>query len=248
MLFVFAFLLFVDLLGVSGRIGPLGMIVFSAGLASFVGRWLYSQVDGVRRWTPRATAVLALVAVAAFLGIEGTAHSRELGLVKNLPAAAQGAPNVVVIVVDTLRADHLSSYGYSRPTSPFLEQMSQQGTQFQDAISPSSWTLPAHQSILSGRYPHEHGQVREQMVNQSLPSLGRALGSAGISDWRHFPPIRISSVAEPGLPRAFSTSKIIFIPPATWFIGHSGDGCSFEPTWPNCWASTSCRDERRRPM
>lgn len=179
MLFVFAFLLFVDLLGVSGRIGPLGMIVFSAGLASFVGRWLYSQVDGVRRWTPRATAVLGLVAVAAFLGIEGTAHSRELGLVKNLPAAAQGAPNVVVIVVDTLRADHLSSYGYSRPTSPFLEQMSQQGTQFQDAISPSSWTLPAHQSILSGRYPHEHGQVREQMVNQNLPSLGRALAAQG---------------------------------------------------------------------
>ena len=57
--------------------------------------------------------------------------------------------------------------------------MSQQGTQFQDAISPSSWTLPAHQSILSGRYPHEHGQVREQMVNQNLPSLGRALAAQG---------------------------------------------------------------------
>jgi arylsulfatase A-like enzyme len=179
MLLVFAFLLFVDLLGVSGRIGPLGMIVFAAGLANFLGRWLYARWDGVQRWAPKVAAVLAVAAIAAFLGIEGSTRSSERTAVMDLPPAAQNAPNVIVVVVDTLRADHLSSYGYSRPTSPFLTQMAQQGIQFNDAISPSSWTLPAHQSILSGRYPHEHGQVRETMVNQSLPSLGRVLAGKG---------------------------------------------------------------------
>ena len=179
MLYAFAFLMFVDLLGVSGRIGPLGMIVFAAGLASFAGRWFFTHLDTLRDWSPRVSIALALVAVAALVGIEGTARTREQRAIQSLPAAVQGTPNVIVVVVDTLRADHLSSYGYRRATSPFLEQMSREGVQFEDAISPSSWTLPAHQSILSGRYPHEHGQVREQMVNQSLPSLGRELAAKG---------------------------------------------------------------------
>jgi arylsulfatase A-like enzyme len=179
MLLVFSFLLFVDLLGVSGRIGPLGMIIFAAGLASFAGRWLYERWGEVSRRAPLVSAVLAVIAVALFLGIEGRARSRESAAVQQLPEAAQGTPNVIVVVVDTLRADHMSSYGYSRHTTPYLEHMAQEGVQFEDAISPSSWTLPAHQSLLSGRYPHEHGQVREQMVNQSLPSLGRTLASKG---------------------------------------------------------------------
>jgi arylsulfatase A-like enzyme len=179
MLFVFSFLLFVDLLGVSGRIGPLGMIAFAAGLASFVGRWLFGDIEGLRSWTPKVALTLAAVAVAAFFAIEGTAHVREQAAVKGLPAAPPGAPNVIVVVVDTLRADHLSTYGYSRQTSPFLDQLAREGTLFDNAISPSSWTLPAHQSILSGRYPHEHGEVREQMVNQSLPSIGKELATMG---------------------------------------------------------------------
>jgi len=179
MTLVFSFLLFVDLLGISGRIGPLGMIVFAAGLASFAGRWLFVHGDELQNWAPRLAIVLAVVAVAAFFAIQGSARAREHAAVANLPAASAGSPNVIVIVVDTLRADHLSSYGYSRATSPYLERMAAESVKFENAISPSSWTLPAHQSILSGRYPHEHGQVREQMVNQNLPSLGRELAARG---------------------------------------------------------------------
>jgi arylsulfatase A-like enzyme len=175
----FAFLLFVDLLGVSGRIGPLGMIVFAAGVSSFVGRWFYDYWQGVRPWMPKLGIALAVVAAVAFAGIESTARSREQAAIKSLPPAPQGAPNVLVVVVDTLRSDHLSAYGYSRPTSPYIEQMAREGVQFTDAISPSSWTLPAHQSLLSGRYPHEHGQIREQVVNQNLPELGNSLAVKG---------------------------------------------------------------------
>ena len=176
---LFAFLMFVDLLGVSGRIGPLGMIVFAAGVASFVGRWFYEYWQSVRSWMPRVGGAFAVLAIVAFAGIAGTARSREQSAIKSLPPVQPGTPNVIVVVVDTLRADHLSAYGYSRPTSPYLEQLAREGVQFSDAISPSSWTLPAHQSLLSGRYPHEHGKVREQVVNQNLPELGNSLAAKG---------------------------------------------------------------------
>jgi arylsulfatase A-like enzyme len=178
-LYVFAFLLFVDLLGVNGRIGPLGMIVFAAGLASVAGKLLHERMAAIRRWAPKIALSLAAITFVAFLGIEGYARSREQTSINQLPLTEPGTPNVIVVVVDTLRADHLSSYGYSRPTSPFLERMAGEGTQFEQAISPSSWTLPAHQALLSGRYPHEHGEVREQMVNPKLPSLGQIMASKG---------------------------------------------------------------------
>jgi len=76
---------------------------------------------------------------------------------QNLPAASTDAPNVVVILVDTLRADHLSAYGYSRPTSANIDRLASQGTLFENAVSAGSWSLPSHASILTGRYQFEHG-------------------------------------------------------------------------------------------
>jgi arylsulfatase A-like enzyme len=81
--------------------------------------------------------------------------------------------------VDTLRADHLSTYGYARATSPFLTGIARQGVLFEDAVSTSSWTLPAHQSLLTGRYPHEHGPLREQPLNENYPTLAQVLDKRG---------------------------------------------------------------------
>lgn len=66
-------------------------------------------------------------------------------------------PNIVLISLDTVRADHLSSYGYFRPTTPNLDRLARQGVLFENAIAPSSWTLPSHVSILTGLLPHQHG-------------------------------------------------------------------------------------------
>jgi arylsulfatase A-like enzyme len=60
--------------------------------------------------------------------------------------------NVLLISIDTLRFDHLSSYGADRP-SPAIDALAARGARFENAFSPSSWTLPAHASMLSGRYP-----------------------------------------------------------------------------------------------
>ena len=57
---------------------------------------------------------------------------------------AHERPNIVLIVVDTLRADRLSSYGYSKPTTPRIDAFAARGVRFANAYSTSSWTLPAH--------------------------------------------------------------------------------------------------------
>ena len=74
-------------------------------------------------------------------------------------AAGTATPNIVLIVVDTLRADHLPCYGYGKPTAPFISGLARQGTMYRHAYSASSWTAPATASIVTGRYPFVHGVV-----------------------------------------------------------------------------------------
>jgi len=90
--------------------------------------------------------------------------------------------------LDTLRADHLSSYGYSRPTSPEIDRIASQGVLFENAIAPCSWSLPSHASLLTGRAPSEHGMQNVQAMpwpgwrEKSLsgyPSLGEVLRHRG---------------------------------------------------------------------
>ena len=76
---------------------------------------------------------------------------------RGVPRESAPHTNVILLIMDTTRADHLSCYGYERPTTPFLEALAGGGVLFEDAVSPSPWTLPSHASILSGRFPGSHG-------------------------------------------------------------------------------------------
>lgn len=66
-------------------------------------------------------------------------------------------PNIVLIVMDTLRADRMSSYGYGRNTTPNLTRLAESGVQYERAYSTSSWTWPSTASMLTGLYPAQHG-------------------------------------------------------------------------------------------
>ena len=70
------------------------------------------------------------------------------------------SPNIVLILVDTLRRDHLSCYGYRRRTSPSLDRLTQESTLYTRAISPGAWTVPSQASIFTGTYPSRHGVDR----------------------------------------------------------------------------------------
>ena len=66
-------------------------------------------------------------------------------------------PNLIIISLDTLRADHLGVYGYERNTSPNIDRFAENAIVYEQCISPSSWTTPAHASLLSGLNPAVHG-------------------------------------------------------------------------------------------
>lgn len=66
--------------------------------------------------------------------------------------------NVVVVVIDTVRSDHLPTYGYARQTAPFLDRLAREGAVF-DGLSPTSWTKPATASLLTGLHPLRHQAI-----------------------------------------------------------------------------------------
>lgn len=85
-----------------------------------------------------------------------------------------GRPNVVVIVLDTVRQDHSSAFGYDIETTPALEEFANGATRFTDAISQAGWSIPSHASLLTGQYPSDHGAttVRPVLeVDRTLPAL-----------------------------------------------------------------------------
>lgn len=87
---------------------------------------------------------------------------------------------VILISIDTLRADHLSCYGYSRPTSLAIDELSQDGVIFQKAISTSPWTLPAHVSLLTSANTARHGvMAADDKMPVTLITLAEVLGRHG---------------------------------------------------------------------
>jgi arylsulfatase A-like enzyme len=90
--------------------------------------------------------------------------------------------NVVLISMDTLRADHVGAYGYGRPTTPNIDAFAAQSVVFERAVSQSAWTRPAHASMFTGLYPSEHGIVGisgEPAIPRELPLLAEVLANGG---------------------------------------------------------------------
>ena len=88
--------------------------------------------------------------------------------------------NIVIFLVDTLRADALGFMGYPRPVSPRLDAWAEKGVIFEAATTPAGWTRPAVVSLFSGLYPASHGvQDKEHVAPESLSMLAEVLGSVG---------------------------------------------------------------------
>jgi len=98
------------------------------------------------------------------------------------PAPEPPAKNLLFISIDTLRADHLSSYGYERRTTPFLDELASEGTLFVDAISPAAWTVPAHTTMMTGLDPRAHGILaypKPGRLSDDATTLAETLRAAG---------------------------------------------------------------------
>lgn len=91
------------------------------------------------------------------------------------------APNILLIVLDSARADRFSCYGYDRPTTPNIDRIAEEGTLFEQCWSDSNWTLPVSYTMMTGLAPREHRSEAYRELPDGLPTLPRALED---SDWR----------------------------------------------------------------
>jgi arylsulfatase A-like enzyme len=188
LVFLLVFLAAYDWLTLTGRLYPRACMLLSLGIATAFGRWLRKhEAVAVSFWS-RSSGYLGAALLLSFAAIQGGQWLHEYAAEGRLAAASPGSPNVLVVVVDTLRADHLSAHGYARPTSPAMARIANQGVLFENAIAPCSWSLPSHASLLTGRYPLEHGLVNLQpepwlgwgnSAMNGYPTLGEALQRRG---------------------------------------------------------------------
>jgi arylsulfatase A-like enzyme len=119
---------------------------------------------------PRIRSAWGCALAAALLGAPASAAQAE--------DAAR--PNVVLVTLDTLRADHSSSYGYGRPTTPQLDAVAARGALFESAYAVSATTLPAHAAIFTSLHPGEHGVRKNGMVlGPQVTTLAEHLARAG---------------------------------------------------------------------
>ncbi|MFB6101781.1 MAG: sulfatase [Haloplanus sp.] len=94
-----------------------------------------------------------------------------------MPSDAPG--NVLFVVMDTVRADHLTPYGYDRQTTPGLADFAAEATVFEEAVAPAPWTLPVHASLFTGLYPSQHGADQENPYLEGVTTLAETLSAAG---------------------------------------------------------------------
>jgi arylsulfatase A-like enzyme/Flp pilus assembly protein TadD len=111
-------------------------------------------------------AVAVVIAIAAFLIVSRPRHER---------------PDVILVTIDTLRADALGFAGNRRVSTPYLDSLAARGVVFTNAHAHNVVTLPSHTNILTGLYPYQHG-IRDNAgftLDPSHPTLGRMLHDAG---------------------------------------------------------------------
>ena len=156
----------------------LAWLMVALGIASRLATWLERPGTWVRKYvTFCCITLLGLVPVAAGFVVAGDRLKqwREAGR----PYPVSDSPNVLLIVMDTVRADHLSLHGYHRPTSPTLEQLAKKGIRFDEARATAPWTLPSHASMFTGRWPHELGVKWMTPLTGNYPRLAEYLGTHG---------------------------------------------------------------------
>ena len=130
-------------------------MVRGAGMALAVGFLSYATITLVRRaWEERA-------------------------MLARIPTAPGDAPNVLLIIWDTARAQNMSLYGYGRPTTPFLDSLAAHAVVFEQAYSTAPWTLPSHATMLTGEYPSALTADWTTRLDEAQRTVGETLQRRG---------------------------------------------------------------------
>jgi arylsulfatase A-like enzyme len=179
------------------------ILVLAIGIAwQLARRFAALGPAGTRRlWRSAFGGAVLLLFAACVVG--GTRAFRERSALRGLPNGAAGAPNVLLLVLDTVRAMSLGLYGYSRPTSPTIDSLGHAGVVFDQAYSAAPWTLPSHASMLTGRYAHELDASWVHPLGSSYARLPDVLAKHGFATAGFVANVAYTS-RETGLSRGFA--------------------------------------------
>jgi arylsulfatase A-like enzyme len=176
-----ALLVWLSVFSISYRITGLhrgAAALLAAGVGLQIARIAAPRAAAFLRWARRATlalALLTLVTAAAMFVWRGAIERRSLAGLHD----ASGKPNVLFIVLDTVRSMSLSLYGFERPTTPQLERLAREGLRFERALSSATWTLTSHSSMMTGHWPHELSSSWKRPLDRTYPTLAEVLAARG---------------------------------------------------------------------
>ncbi|MFT5441832.1 MAG: arylsulfatase A-like enzyme [Myxococcota bacterium] len=162
-----------------------GATLTLSSLAAFA---LYAVWRSRRNASMAGSSAIAIAFIFALLGAstgcsDGSPETpaREVENAEQHQSLKMPPTNVVVFVIDTLRSDHLGSYGYERPVSPVIDKLAQEGVVFEDTSSVAPRTWQSFTSILTGLYPPRHGvrYIFSPPLAKTIPTLASTLASRG---------------------------------------------------------------------
>jgi arylsulfatase A-like enzyme len=171
LVFLAGFLLLTTLRGLS--------LLACATLAGGVAARLTWRVVSCPQRLGRITRFGLPAMIALVAGLAGLKLIRERSAALALPPARPGAPNVLFVVLDTVRAQSLSLYGYHRETSPQLEYLARRSVRFDQARTAAAWTLPSHASMFTGRWAYELSTHPDSPLDGAYPTLAEVLRDHG---------------------------------------------------------------------
>lgn len=191
-----------DLLLLGTRLHWLARVILAVGLATSFIRISSKNPARSARWLRYGTRALAAVVLGIGVATFGLLHLQEIRREASLPASSTSAPNVLLLILDTVRASNMGLYGYSRQTTPELTRLASRGVVFDRALSASSWTLPSHGSIFTGRWAAELSTNWHSPLDKRDSTLAEVLARRGYRTAGFMANIRFANV-ESGLARGF---------------------------------------------
>jgi arylsulfatase A-like enzyme len=197
------------------RVHTLAWLIFTLGAAIRLVPVLESNRRAFLRVVqfsfPAALLILLTLGASSWVG-DQIKRSRE----RDRPLPPPGSPNVLLVVLDTVAAGHLNLYGYDRPTSPTLVELAERGIRFDSARAASSWTLPSHATIFTGRWMHELSVGWLNPLDQTRPTLAEYLGKSGYAT-AGFVANTMFCASDTGLARGFTHYEDFIFPELTAF-------------------------------
>lgn len=158
---------------------PFACTALASGFGIWSGLWIEFRSKPLVRLARVSVPVLAGALAVVGIGWTAWLASAEKWKLAHLPAATPGAPNVLWIVLDTVRADSMSVFGHDRPTTPNLERLAAQAVRFTQARSPAPWTLASHASMFTGQWCHNLSVSWDRGLDTTYPTMAEYLAQRG---------------------------------------------------------------------